>query len=65
VQAPSTRPEPLGTFALRSPNRPNPVASSRVELVAVEPDALLVRGLDCIDGTPLIDIKPERRVNAG
>jgi tRNA-Thr(GGU) m(6)t(6)A37 methyltransferase TsaA len=52
--------EPLGTFALRSPVRPNPVALSRVRLLRVEDDALIVRGLDCLDGTPLIDIKPGR-----
>jgi tRNA (adenine37-N6)-methyltransferase len=49
----------FGAFALRSPLRPNPVASSVVVLERVEGGALLVRGLDCIDGTPLIDIKPE------
>lgn len=49
----------VGTFSIRSPVRPNPVASSLVELVGVEGGTLLVRGLDCIDGTPLIDIKPE------
>ena len=48
-----------GTFALRSPLRPNPVASSVVRLLAVEGGVLSVRGLDCLDGTPLIDIKPE------
>ncbi|MFE3837400.1 SAM-dependent methyltransferase [Pseudogemmobacter sonorensis] len=48
-----------GTFALRSPLRPNPVASSIVRLVGVEGAVLTVRGLDCLDGTPLIDIKPE------
>jgi tRNA (adenine37-N6)-methyltransferase len=47
-----------GTFALRSPVRPNPIASSIVKLEAVEEGALVVRGLDCVDGTPLIDIKP-------
>lgn len=61
VQVPSTRPEPFGTFALRSPNRPNPIASSVVVVDAVEPGALLVRGLDCVDGTPLLDLKPARR----
>ncbi|HEV7260368.1 MAG TPA: SAM-dependent methyltransferase [Bosea sp. (in: a-proteobacteria)] len=50
--------QPLGTFALRSPVRPNPIALSRVKLLGVENDALLVRGLDCVDGTPLLDIKP-------
>ncbi len=49
-----------GTFALRSPVRPNPIASSIVELVAVEGTSLRVRGLDCLDGTPLVDLKPER-----
>ena len=48
-----------GTFALRSPVRPNPIATSLVRLVEVEGAALLVRGLDCLDGTPLLDIKPD------
>ncbi len=49
----------VGTFAIRSPVRPNPIASSLVDLVGIEGGTLMVRGLDCIDGTPLIDIKPE------
>lgn len=61
VQAPKGRPEPLGTFALRSPNRPNPISISEVEVVAVAEDGLTVRGLDCVDGTPLVDIKAARR----
>jgi len=47
-----------GTFALRSPARPNPVAVSVVKLLGVEGNRLSVVGLDCLDGTPLIDIKP-------
>lgn len=47
-----------GTFALRSPARPNPVAMSVVRLVKVDGNRLEVVGLDCLDGTPLIDIKP-------
>src|SRR6185295_17348827 len=47
-----------GTFALRSPVRPNPIAMSVVRLVKVEGTTLSVVGLDCLDGTPLIDIKP-------
>jgi tRNA-Thr(GGU) m(6)t(6)A37 methyltransferase TsaA len=47
-----------GTFALRSPVRPNPIAMSVVKLVALEGTTLSVVGLDCLDGTPLIDIKP-------
>ena len=48
-----------GTFALRSPLRPNPIASSIVALERIEGCTLYVRGLDCIDGTPLLDLKPE------
>lgn len=47
-----------GTFALRSPVRPNPIALAVVELLAVEGTTLTVRNVDCIDGTPLLDIKP-------
>lgn len=47
-----------GTFALRSPARPNPIALSVVRLVGIEGGTLSVTGLDCLDGTPLLDIKP-------
>ena len=47
-----------GTFALRSPARPNPIAASVARLVKVEGTKLSVVGLDCLDGTPLVDIKP-------
>ncbi len=47
-----------GTFALRSPARPNPIAMSAVRLLAVDDGVLTVQGLDCLDGTPLLDIKP-------
>jgi tRNA-Thr(GGU) m(6)t(6)A37 methyltransferase TsaA len=59
LQSPKSNGEALGTFALRSPLRPNPIATSLVRLVGVEPGAVLVRGLDCLDGTPLLDIKPD------
>jgi tRNA (adenine37-N6)-methyltransferase len=49
-----------GVFALRSPVRPNPIGLSRAALVGVEGRTVLVRGLDCLDGTPLVDLKPER-----
>jgi tRNA-Thr(GGU) m(6)t(6)A37 methyltransferase TsaA len=58
VQAPRHHPEPRGTFSARSPVRPNPIAMSVVRLVRVEGTKLTVVGLDCLDGTPLIDIKP-------
>jgi tRNA-Thr(GGU) m(6)t(6)A37 methyltransferase TsaA len=47
-----------GTFSLRSPARPNPIAMSVVKLVGIEGTSLKVVGLDCLDGTPLLDIKP-------
>ena len=49
-----------GTFALRTPVRPNPIGTAIVRLLAVEGSTLLVRGLDCLDDTPLIDLKPDR-----
>lgn len=51
---------PRGTFALRSPMRPNPIASSVVRLLGVEGPVVSTRGLDCLDGTPLLDLKPAR-----
>ena len=47
-----------GTFALRSPARPNPIAMSVARLLGVDESRLSVSGLDCLDGTPLLDIKP-------
>jgi tRNA-Thr(GGU) m(6)t(6)A37 methyltransferase TsaA len=52
--------QPLtGVFATRSADRPNPIGVHRVEALAVDPRGLLeVEGLEAIDGTPVIDIKP-------
>ena len=63
TQSPAADGRTTGTFALRSPLRPNPIAASVVRLDGVEGNTLLVRGLDCLDGTPLIDIKPDRCPN--
>ena len=60
TQSPRSNGATSGTFALRSPVRPNPLGLSQVRLVGVEGNSVLVRGLDCLDGTPLIDIKPDR-----
>ncbi|MGO9006360.1 MAG: SAM-dependent methyltransferase [Beijerinckiaceae bacterium] len=59
IQMPRSHGKGRGTFALRSPVRPNPIASSIVTLVRVENNGLVVRGLDCLDGTPLVDVKPD------
>ncbi len=53
----STRP-PQGVFATRSPQRPNPVGLHRVQVVGVDGARLRVRGLEAIDGTPVLDLKP-------
>src|ERR1700751_754204 len=49
-----------GTFSLRSPVRPNPIGTSIVNLHGAEGASVLVRGLDSLDETPLIDLKPDR-----
>jgi len=59
-QSPRSDRATTGTFALRSPVRPNPIATSLCTLVGIEKGVLLVRGLDCVDGTPLLDVKPDR-----
>lgn len=47
-----------GVFALRSPNRPNPIGVSVVDLIDIEDNVLRVRGLDAINRTPVLDLKP-------
>ena len=47
-----------GIFSTRSPARPNPVGLSVVKLISIEGNILNIQGLDILDGTPLIDIKP-------
>jgi formylmethanofuran dehydrogenase subunit E len=53
----ATRPK-RGVFALRSPRRPNPLGVTEVELLNMKGNVLVVRGLDAIDGTPVLDLKP-------
>jgi tRNA-Thr(GGU) m(6)t(6)A37 methyltransferase TsaA len=47
-----------GVFTMCSPRRPNGIGTSFVELVAIQGSVLVVRGLDALDGSPLLDIKP-------
>lgn len=47
-----------GVFSTRSPDRPNPIGLHRVIIVSVEENAVSVRNLEAIDGTPVIDVKP-------
>lgn len=58
-QSPRSDGQTMGTFAIRSPIRPNPIALSYVRLLGIDGMILSVRGLDCVDGTPLLDIKSE------
>ena len=55
---PPTDDRPHGVFATRSPCRPNPIGLTVVELLRREGATLHVRGLDMLDGTPILDIKP-------
>ena len=49
---------PHGVFATRSPYRPNPIALTTVELISRDGPRLHVRGIDMLDGTPILDLKP-------
>lgn len=56
--APPTDNRPHGVFATRAPRRPNPIGLTVVELLGREGAKLRVRGIDMLDGTPILDIKP-------
>lgn len=56
--APPGEPEPHGVFATRSPRRPNPLGLTLVKLVRREEARLHLYGVDMLDGTPVLDIKP-------
>jgi tRNA (adenine37-N6)-methyltransferase len=58
VGTPPTDDRPHGVFATRSPRRPNPIGLTVVELLGREGALLRVRGIDMLDGTPILDIKP-------
>jgi tRNA (adenine37-N6)-methyltransferase len=58
VAMPPTDDRPHGVFATRSPRRPNPIGLTVVELLGREGPRLRVRGIDMLDGTPILDIKP-------
>jgi tRNA-Thr(GGU) m(6)t(6)A37 methyltransferase TsaA len=58
VQTPPHRNEKLGVFSTCSPIRPNPIGMSVVEVLDIAGNVVYVKGLDMIDGTPILDIKP-------
>jgi tRNA-Thr(GGU) m(6)t(6)A37 methyltransferase TsaA len=59
-QSPANDGTSRGTFSLRSPARPNPIGTAIARLIGIEGPVVMVRGLDCLDGTPLLDLKPDR-----
>lgn len=60
VQNPRHKNEPTGVFALRSPARPNPIALAIVKILNIDQKAgtIEIDAIDCLDGTPIVDIKP-------
>jgi tRNA (Thr-GGU) A37 N-methylase len=58
LQSPANDGTSRGTFSLRSPARPNPIGTAIAHLVGIEGAIVMVRELDCFDGTPLLDLKP-------
>ena len=58
VVKPPSDDRPHGVFATRSPQRPNPIGLTVVELLRRQGSSLRVRGIDMLDGTPILDIKP-------
>ena len=58
VAHPPTDDRPHGVFATRSPRRPNPIGLTVVELLGRDGSRLRVRGVDMLDGSPIVDIKP-------
>ena len=52
-----------GVFSTRSSDRPNPIGLHRVTIVAVDGDRIRVSGLEAIDGTPVVDVKPALRAD--
>lgn len=58
IQKPPHRNEHLGVFSTCSPRRPNPIGLSVVDVLDIEGATLRVKGIDMIDGTPILDIKP-------
>ena len=58
VQTPPHRNERIGVFSTCSPIRPNPIGMSVLKVLGIEGNIIYIKGLDMIDGTPVLDIKP-------
>ena len=58
VQRPPNRFEKRGVFSICSPNRPNPIGMSVLDVLQVNDNVIRVKGIDMLDGTPILDLKP-------
>ena len=58
VHPPRLKGDSIGVFATRSPHRPNPMGLSLVEILKIENNTLTLGGVDLVDGTPILDLKP-------
>jgi tRNA-Thr(GGU) m(6)t(6)A37 methyltransferase TsaA len=58
IQSPAHHTHPMGVFSICSPRRPNPVGLSVLAVISVTENVICVKGLDMLDGTPILDIKP-------
>ena len=58
TQTPPHRKKPLGVFSICSPIRPNPIGMSVLKVLGITNNIITVKGLDMLDGTPILDIKP-------
>jgi tRNA-Thr(GGU) m(6)t(6)A37 methyltransferase TsaA len=58
VQTPPNRKKPMGVFSICSPNRPNPIGMSVLDVLKISGNIIHVRGIDMFDGTPILDLKP-------
>jgi len=57
-QSPPNRKEKIGVFSICSPIRPNPIGMSVLEVLDIKESKIYVKGIDMLDGTPVLDIKP-------
>jgi len=60
----SSRP-PQGVFGTRSPHRPNPIGMHRVQVLEIDGARVRVSGLEAVDGTPIVDLKPVLSADVG
>ena len=58
IKPPKLGGQKLGVFATRSPHRPNPIGLSLGKIERVEPNSLVLSGIDLVEGTPVLDVKP-------